>query len=248
MKRMIWGVCVAAAILISSTVGHTASEDFRFGIGVKTWYNRMDMSYTSTTSGETDYSDKTAYVLMAGPSVKMSYKKFFTGLNYLVTTTDYKTDIRGQGAGQEFAVSRNDLDFLLGFSITPQLSVFTGYKRIKTEQDQTAAWVGVTETFNGVPLGLALSIRPSETVPLAIYGNLGYIYFDSNRTTTAGGDTNWKYDAGFIEVGATYNIVDHVAVSLGYKYQKLWNKSTPDGFYKVDRAFDGVTFAVDYNF
>lgn len=257
MKRMILGAA-AAAMLMSATVCQAASEDFTFGVGLKTWYNKMELSFTDDL-GNTD-KDHTKYVLMAGPSLKMGYKRFFTGINYLTTTTDYERKFTTGTNPPTYTYNRSDIDFILGLKLLPQtspvqLALVTGYKGIVSDVDYIRTNTGVKfgeakRTKNGVPLGLSLNVSPAER--LAIYTNAGYIYFDekvkySNFSTPFTDDKN-KYHAGFAEFGVSYNIVAGLSASLGYKYQYLYNFKHPDGSDRRNEAFDGVTFAVDYNF
>ncbi len=251
MKRRILGI-VAAAMLVSTSVCHAASEDFTFGAGIKGWYNKMELAFTDT-AGNTS-KDKTKYVLMVGPSVKMGYKDFFAGINYLTTTSDYERSFTGTGA-RTYTYGRSDADVILGLRLNPNFAIVTGYKGIFSDVDYTITATGAKvgeakRTMNGIPLGLSVNVRPVER--LAIYMNGGYIYFDEkvkySGFTTTYADEKWAYNAGFAELGATVNIVAGLSTSLGYKYQKLFNTKKPTGYDKRDQAYDGVTFAIDYNF
>ena len=125
-------------------VGSTAfAQEFSASVGMKAWYNKWEGFLAWEDLDSEDYS------LLVGPSVKLSYGRFFGGVNYLLSTSDYEEshsstwdvsefDSAEDPSGIEGSVwqeadakaDREDLDILAGVMIHPRVGVFFGYKRI----------------------------------------------------------------------------------------------------------------------
>lgn len=77
-----------------------SAQEFAYSLGVKSWHNNFKIK-------QSDGSLKSNYGLMAGPELKVSYGRWFSGASLMVSTSDY--DFKGSTK-----LSRNDLDLLFG--------------------------------------------------------------------------------------------------------------------------------------
>ncbi|GFO56736.1 hypothetical protein GMSM_37430 [Geomonas sp. Red276] len=236
MKKVLLLVFVACAFL---ALGGTAmADDLSFGLGVKGWYN--DFKFAANNSGN-NFTVKTKDpALMIGPTAKIGYGKYFAGVTYLTSATDYKLENSTE------KVSRDDIDVLVGYMLIPQFGIVGGYKAIFLE----GKYPGGTEKFK--KQGGVLGVTGNVPLPLglAVYGNLGGLYLTQEYT-----DTNFQTDLldrdyyGFsVEAGLGYRIIAGLSANLGYKYQGLYmikKHSTDTSF---DETYQGLTFGVDYRF
>lgn len=207
-----------------------------FGLGVKAWYNQYDVQVTLSGDDEDDFDDETSSELndfadsglVAGPSLQLSYKKFFGGISYLMSLSDYENS-----DGDSF--ERKDLDLVTGYMVHDRLGVLIGYKNVDLEYSD-----GTNGERSGLAVGAAFNypvqIAPKNTLVLTLNGTL----FPSLKIKEDPIDTN---GIGFsVELGAAYPIANWV-FSLGVKMQYFEFEQDFEG---EDNWGDSVTIHADF--
>lgn len=253
MKRVTSSKLIAASALVLLCCGNASAEDFRFGVGVKTWYN--DWKTALASGGGTSKTSEDP-VFMVGPSLKASYGKVFAGTSYLVSTSDYKTDISSADFPSDTLRSdRKDLDVIAGYMLHPSLSIFAGYKYIKADLKDTYNTVGNPAVFEssdidrkiyGPAVGFSTSYAFSG-MPLSIYGNAAYMMLKS-KFSSASDSLKGDSDGFSLEAGANYNIYKGFSASAGYKYQKFTTEMDDSSIDEWDDVFKGFTLGANYSF
>jgi hypothetical protein len=219
---------------------------FSTSVGVKAWYNKWEGLDTYVGKGG---SDDSAFLI--GPSVKTSYGRFFGGITYLVSMSDYEfEDVYEQGDTMD--ADREDLDLLVGCMIHPRFGVMAGYKQVESE----GTWKGVDfkEDSELELSGFALGVTgnyPLTNYPLVLIASASYLpSMDYELTVTEPGvgkvhGADHDRDGFTFELGAAYTWRQNIGLSLGYKYQEIQKES---GYDEDDMEFSGFIFGVDYRF
>jgi hypothetical protein len=257
MNKLCVSLILILLLLITATFSFAASDDFSYGIGLKSWYNHFYISATDSKTGRTAPGAGNSTALMMGPSAKFSYKNFFMGGSYLTTVTDYK-NMDGNDTGIVVNnMSRHDIDAIAGYMIIPQLGVFGGYKGIFMDKNITSEFekvYGSTPDVKYSAHGAALGLTSNYPIPLdilrmALYGNVAYVRMNQRSTYDDGRPHRIDNFNGIsAELGLAYNIFAGLNAQIGYKIQNLTSVKNSDNGNTVSENFNGVTFGVDYRF
>ena len=156
-------------------VGSTAcAQEFSASVGIKAWYNKWEGYLTLEDVESEDES------LLVGPSVKLSYKRFFGGVTYLLSTSDYDYhnnrtyDDPASGASawaeNDTSAGREDLDVLVGLMVHPRVGVFAGYKRIVSSDAHIDYRSGVEGVDSGTGQPIELGLTDLRDVELQLSG------------------------------------------------------------------------------
>lgn len=231
LKRM--KVLIMIAIVLISASSSLADDNLAASLGLKglyvtSWKNTWDDGLI-----EHEFEAKDS-VLMAGPSVKIIYGQFFSGLTFLTSLQDFNVEEAGFKVGDG---NRRDLDFVLGYAPFSWLSVICGYKQITAVSDQQSGSSASVDQ-GGPAIGISLNYL-IPNIKISIYANAAYMYLDGQA---------WLQDTqadGFsYEGGMTYSPIQNLALSLGYKGQILDYDNDIAG----KEELGGITFAIDYRF
>ncbi len=201
------------------------AEDFSFNVGLRTWYNDWEVV---SDSGGSDTSDST---FMLGPNFKLSYGKFFGGVSFMTTMSDYKFS--------DSKWPRYDLDAMLGYMVHPRLGLIAGWKYIRgTSSTRTS------HSVYGPVFGFTFNYPiPIEVLKLTFYLNGAFMPLEGElKYSGAASETNYDIIGYSGEAGFAYALIDDLSISLGYKYQNLdWRPLAED-------ILSGVTFGINYPF
>jgi hypothetical protein len=232
-------LAVWAIIMLTAFSASAADNQLAASIGLKGWYV-TDWTNKWHNPGGAEHSWKSSSnVFMMGPSVKISYGKFFTGMNFMTAMTDFELSENG---GLRSKSDRQDVDFMLGYAPFSWLSVTGGYKRINASESATSTATTAAYATNiaagGPVVGLGLNYRIGN-LPVVLYANGAYMFLKGQAW---GLEVDAKaYSA---EGGLTYIPVPYLSLSLGYKYQVIpWSNDIAG-----TETVTGATMAIDYRF
>jgi hypothetical protein len=229
MKKL--KVLIMSAIVILTAASALAADQLVAGIALKGYYVT---SWSNTyNNGISDVKIEAKNpVLMLGPSVKINYGKFFTGLTYVTAVSDFEAEISGVMIGK---ADRQDTDFVMGYAPLSWLSFYGGYKRInssvKPDYGSTAA-----VSVGGPAAGIAVNYQ-IPNIPVSIYANAAYMYLDGQAWL----QTVYCHGYSF-EGGLTFSPISNLSLSIGYKEQVLPWSSDLAGKENIK----GITFSVQY--
>lgn len=235
MDLKILKVLTLSTIIFLTAFSASADDQLAASVGLKGWYV-IDWS-NKYSIGTSDYKlESKDPVFMIGPSVKISYGNFFTGLNFLTTLSDSAFDMELDGTlvGKG---DRQDVDFVIGYAPISWLSVIGGYKVIDADVAREYGST-VAIAINGPAVGISLNYLIPRT-PVLVYANAAYMYLRGQAWL----ETVWA-NAYSYEAGVTYSPVNHLVLSIGYKGQTI-NYSTDIA---GEENMWGITFAFDYRF
>mgnify|MGYP001610949518 CR=1 FL=1 len=124
-----------AAFSVQGYAEEKKDEKTHITIGVKTWINSYDQW---EKSGSTVYTAKSNTVVMAGPTLNISWDKYFAGVSYLKTLNDYEADMRTTTLYAKLKDERQEVDLSLGYYVHQRVGVFLGYKNVWWHEEQDA--------------------------------------------------------------------------------------------------------------
>lgn len=229
-----WPVCVAKA---SPEVVVTTS--------VKIWQNTW--IYRPNSDGKFMGSS-----FLIGPSVKISMDKYFAGITYMRTSTDY--DLRWRNYSMK--TPREDTDVVFGYLVNSNLAVVTGYKGIRYSpqnyQDQEwesqgsnsidAGMVGISLNKelkqNGLTLTAILSAGLYQAESEVEYKD------DSDEDESEGDLLHFgvKGEIYSSQAGLTLPLSEKSFLNISYKYQIL------NSYAGTNMDFKGMLFSIDFVF
>jgi opacity protein-like surface antigen len=216
------GLIYLVILFIASPV---YAEELKFSLGLRTWYNWWEIEPDGGASNTSD----PAFLL--GPNFKLSYGKFFGGMSYMTTVSDYRFP------GSTW--SRHDLDVIFGYMVHPRLGVVGGWKYLRGSQS-----TGPSHTAYGPALGLSFNYPlPIQDLGITFYLNAFFLPMKGEYKVPNIPDSP-DYDiTGFsAEAGFAYSPFQKFSINLGYKYQYLdWKNLAND-------ILSGVTLGVSYEF
>jgi hypothetical protein len=247
-------VTSAIVLVFVSNSAYSAMEDFSVSVGGMTWYNW----YNPISRIHGMDVPKTSSAFMSGPTLKAQYKDLYFGVSYLLSSGDYElvvTDspIRIHHADANSSASREDVDFVVGYMLTPLMSLNAGYKGIFVDDNLTLVSQGVAEnakrneTYNlgtlgvgvNVPLGLKFIWFLNGNALLGAYhNNVSYPAKYKHLNTADDNLTAWGASA---DTSIKYTIINNMSANIGLKSQ--YTKAGSD-----NSSFFGPTFGLDYRF
>lgn len=252
MKKIM--VTSTMVLVFGSNPAYSAREDFSASVGAMSWYN----NYVPISRIHGMDVPKSSYAFMYGPTIKARYKDLYFGVTYLLTTDNYElvvTDspVKIHRAKANSSASRNDVDFVVGYMLTPILSLNAGYKGIFVDDNITLVSQGVArnakryETYNLGTLGVGANIPLGTKFIWTLNGNalLGAFHNDVtypayyNRLNEPEINTTaWGASA---DTSVDYAIINNLSANIGLKCQ--YTKAGSD-----NSSFFGPTFGLDYRF
>ena len=253
MKKVI---AIAVMVLVSnSKSAYSATDDASYSVGVMSWYSIYNP--ISRIGGKDVPNTSSAF--MNGLTIKAQYKKFFVGVTYLLSSNNYELVVTNHPvnihhAAANSSASRNDVDFVVGYMLTPIIFLNTGYKGIFVDDNITLATSqGSTtdakrfEMYNLVKLGAGANIPVGTDFIWSLNGNvlLGAYHDDVsypanyNRLNTP--DNNVFAWGASAETSLKYSIFNHLSANVGLNCQYI--KAGSD-----NSSFFGPTFGLDYKF
>ena len=216
-------------------------------LGLKNWIT----TWTATPNGWPGKPDLTSpVVLITGPTVKLSYGKVYGGFSYTENVSKYNFEGNDGSKNIQFQYTRSDIDFLLGYFVHPNISLFLGYKYFTGSSNLKDS------TYNmGVHKGSGLVIGASfnlliEKLYIVPYLNIAYMPLEGESQTNANPDTGRTTDLvttyrlpGYVIEGGISTLPFHnFAASIGYKYQVMdWDNEARD-------TIRGATVSLNYLF
>ncbi len=237
--RKVTGCFILAAALISFCSSTVHADDPSIAIGIKVRHNSLTIDISNNFVMFDDAEDSQ---LLAGPSLKFAYGKFFCGATWLQTLDRYTFDFSSFTANDEghTDISMSDLDVIIGYMFHPGFGVIVGYKSLtgratphfdhRFDFSMKGPAIGVTANY---PLGSS---------PLLLVANLSYM--PSMEYAFLEPPQGSKQDAaGYsVEIGFTYDKFEKSAFSLGIKHQELESE--------LDESWKSLalTFSFDYRF
>jgi hypothetical protein len=250
-KRM---VTLIVLFVVGSNSAYANSDDFSLSAGVLSWYNwhvpvmRIDGMDTPHNSS----------ALMVGPTIKAQYKDLYCGVTYLISTHDYQlantsVPIGVYQTNATSSASRQDIDVVIGYMLTPRLSLQAGYKGIFFDDDLTLVANGTSynakhnEMFNMGAVGAGVNIPIGTNVIWVLNGNalLGTFHNDISYPAGLGylNDFNKNYTAWGLsaDTSVTYTFFNNLSANIGLKFQYI--KAVSDESNSL-----GPTFGLNYQF
>lgn len=220
-----------------------AADETHVVVGLKSWYARWRSGSKQTNGGQRISVRSGNSVFLAGPSLKISKGRFFSGITYVASTQDFKFDLQTK----KDSMSRNDLDAIAGFMVHPRVGLFAGFKYIhgtsRTVEPGRADWTSDFRLY-GASYGVAVNY-PVEGTSVVLAGSASYIPVKfRDRGGTSGREVNKT--RGFMNVyegSASYALSNKLSVNAGYKHQ-TFKASSLAGV----EIFSGYTFGADYRF
>lgn len=209
-------------ILVSMAVmwcgsAFAVTEDLTLSVGMKSWYNWFEPHAN-------DYDTSAAF--MIGPTAKAQYKNMYLGITYLTSTSDYEPL-------EDSNMSRDDLDIVVGYMLTPRLGLNVGYKGIYTDVDEDDG----SASFHLAALGVGgnIPLYDEGLLFMNVNGLAGTFDVDSPDTEDA------DVLGVSAELGAVFSIIKNLTANAGFKYQYLDVEGEGATFY-------GPTLGLDYRF
>lgn len=226
MKKI--AILVSMMMVVLSTAV-AAQAEVNFTLGAKAWYNSWE---------EKDGTDKFDFgsAFMVGPALTLRVDKFFIGGSYLMTASDYESELTVGSNTVDLSMDRQDLDLTIGYMFVPYVGIFAGYKNMTADMQ-----VGSTASFpwklNGPGAGVLGNVPLGESVSL--YGNMACMLMNQEINDV---ETDGDLLGVSAEVGAAVNFVQGLAGTLGLKVQHFQN--TDDS--EITETFVGVTAGLSY--
>ena len=215
---------IFVVLLILTLCPATYAEDMKMSLGLKTWYNNWKID---PDKGSSDTSD---YIALAGPSLKLSYGKYFGGISVMTSLPDY-----------EFSTtdwSRTDVDAMVGYMVHPRFSILGGWKYLRGSTDDKTN--KISHSAYGPAFGVSGNY-PFAKLGVTAYSNAALMLLQGNYSSAAE-DTSHDIIGYSVELGVAYGLWERLSVNLGYKYQNLeWKHVTKD-------ILSGVNFGLTYSF
>lgn len=249
-------------LMFTSLAYAESGDSFKYSLGIKTWYNKWTATATDDATKNFEPQERDSqWIFMVGPTLKVSYGKFYGGFSFSQNLTDYEfsgsintTPVRNF----TYTWTRQDLDIVLGYWFHPNISLFTGYKWFNGYSffKQMDGGVANIERYNayrregsGLVFGVSANF-PIETLYIVPYFSGTYMPLNGESRENANLATGrtqelirhynlptWAVEGGF----STLNYHGFSA-SIGYKYQVMeWDKDAKD-------VSQGVTFSLNYGF
>ncbi len=230
MKRVI-GLLCCITLFFSLSVSVFA-EDFSVGIGVRGWYSGWNFSREESDNP----------VLLIGPSLKLQYGKFFTGISYLKSVSNY--DFK-ESTGERFIIEdRNDIAIIIGYMLHPRFGLMIGYKLIQFFNKNVVSSDYFKNRMRGPAIGLTFNYPVSDT-GLALFGNGSYLLLEYEELYGGFKKEANDFKGGSLDAGIAYGFSKNVSANLGYKYQLMTFKFDGVGGHHI---ISGPTFGLDYRF
>lgn len=254
MKRIIF-LLVLGFLLIANPL-FAEEEKLQLTVGVKAWYNewttKFDTGYgTPNTKWFTSTSDPT---LALGPTISFKKGKYFGGISFLQTVSDYENDYiyRDSAINRRHmnqSISRYDIDTSVGYYFHPRLGGFIGYKHAAYEVTNNEEDIDNSGTITarysttsmsyvyGPVIGLTANY-PLGATGLTPFLNLSYYWLRGSYDDR----TNWGNLMGpSAELGLAYTL-KKLTFTAAYKGQNLY---ATDG---SEEKFRGPMLSVNYTF
>jgi hypothetical protein len=180
--------------------------------------------------------------LLAGPSLKFSYGKFFCGATWLQTLDRYSFDFFSLTANNEGSIdiSMSDLDALVGYMFHPGFGVILGYKSL-TGRSTPHFDHRFDLSIKGPAIGLTANYQLGYS-PLLLVANLSYMPSMEYAFLESPQGSKQDADGYSVEIGFTYAKFENSAFFLGIKQQELESE--------LDESWKSLalTFSFDYRF
>jgi hypothetical protein len=249
---------VVAIVVIVFAFGtksvYSATDNISISVGGMSWYSIYNP--ISRIGGKDVPNTSSAF--MNGLTMKAQYKNIYFGATYLISSNNYElvvTDhpLKIRHAAANSSASRNDIDFVVGYMLTPILSLNTGYKDTFVDDNIALTSQGVTENakrsemYNLGKLGVGANIPIGTKFIWFLNGNalLGAYHdevsYPANYKRLYTPDTNVTAWGASAETNLKYKILDHLSATAGLYCQ--YTKAGGD-----NSSFFGPTLGFDYTF
>lgn len=252
LKKLL--IISAMALVFGSNTAYSSMEELSVSVGAVSWYNK----YVPISRIAGMDVPQSSYAFMYGPTIKAQYKKFSCAATYLISSDNYNlvvTDspVKVRHARANSSASRSDVDFVLGYKLTPALSLTTGYKGIFVDDDITLVSRGVStdgvrhETYNVGTFGAGLNIPVGKKLVCYVNGSalIGSFHNDVSYPSSYRRLNEADYDAiawgAAADASAVYSIFNSLSANIGLKFQYI--KAGSD-----NSSFFGPNFGLDYRF
>lgn len=247
-------VTLTIVFVIGNNSAYATADDLTVSVGIVSWYNW----YVPISRIEGMDVPKSSSAFMNGPTIKAQYKGMYLGVTYLLSSNDYElvSTTIPYGIYQTkvtSSASRTDVDFVIGYMLTPQVDLNVGYNGIFVKDTLTLATIRETyhakhdETYNLGALGAGLHIPVGMKTMLLLNGNALLGTFDNNISYPGRVElindadmhsTAWGVSA---DTSITYRIIDTLSASIGLRYHFIKAGSDHSNFF-------GPTLGFDYRF
>ena len=239
---------IAKILLIAMAVSHfcllpASADDLSITLGLKARLNNLSVS-AADSSAVFDDSDSMAILL--GPSLKLTYKKFFVGVTWLQTawrryTFDYYNITFSEPMTIDLSMS--EIDALGGYMFHPRFGAFIGYKSISSDATPIATSPTTSQFYDLSIKGPAIGVTgniPLGKLPMLAVANASYVAI--TEYSFAPTNTEQKGSGYALEAGVTYDPFEDWLFYLGLKLQR----------YEADLGDEwksfGLTISADYRF
>ena len=247
----------------------SASRAGTFMLGLKGWYTSWDSAFAKTLGAYYhDYfvaagipntvtiNPGTGY--LAGPLVgyqtdDRKWSLSFAGMIFSSFKQNTKFETSTEKAVLDLKLTRKDMDFTAGYSLSDHLKLFAGYKYMYTRADlkfkfyngeQDMGWYQTTSNIPSFGVGTAFPLSDK----LLLSGQFGLLYVKTNMEYKDGTsykvDNSWGYT---IEAALNYLLTQNVFLQAGVKYQTFTLKISDLKTNEKDNFF-GFTGSAIYMF
>ncbi|MBW1769230.1 MAG: hypothetical protein JRJ65_19565 [Deltaproteobacteria bacterium] len=239
MRKLTGSFILAMALFfLSSSTVH--ADEFSITMGIRARFNefiiRLTNEYVKFGGNAQDST------LLLGPSLKLSYGKFFGGISYLKTVSPYSMEFHSVTADEDGTtdISMKDVDLLVGYMFHPRFGVLAGYKAYTGESTPQFDH-SFDLSIKGPAIGLTYNY-PLKISPLLFIANVSYM--PSMEYSFLEGQQNSEQDMdGYsVEVSLTHSSLEKIAYTVGVKHQELKSDLGDNWRYL------GLTVSVDYRF
>ena len=236
-------IVLVGIAVISFCVSPASADDLSVTLGLKARLNNLNASVANSS---VVFDDSDSWALLLGPSLKLAYKKFFTGVTWLQTAgRRYSFDYYSVGFNEprSMDISMSEIDVLAGYMFHPRFGAFVGYKSISSEATPIADSPTTSQFYDLAIKGPAVGVTgnvPLGKLPMLAVASASYLAID--EYTFAPTDPKKNGSGYSLEIGVTYDPWENIVLYLGLKHQK----------YEADigdewKAF-GLTISGDYRF
>ncbi len=247
MKKVILAAALVSFFLAAfSAQGYAEEkkdEKTHITIGVKTWINSFERWHRD--SSDTEYRDGSNTIVMVGPTLNISWDKYFAGASYLKGLSAYEATYRETNYTSNDKDKRQELDLSLGYYVHPRVGVFLGYKHIWANLDAEEVSNGVagntvTKTRLYGPLVGLTANYPIGQTGLTPFATVAHYWFRQTDKDSTRGKSEGNFPGQSIEAGLAYTYRS-ITLTAGYKWQDMNEENE-------QTTFKGPIFSLNYGF
>ncbi len=245
---------LAILYIIGNHSADAAAENLSITAGALSWYNR----FVPVSRIQGMDVPKSSYSVMNGPTMKIQYKDLYVGVTYLISSNDYQlvnTDVpvNVHQSKVSSSASLDEIDAVVGYVLTPRVSLNAGYKGISVKDDLSLLSFGVSyhakrdESYYLGSLGTNVNIPVVRKLTWLIdgsallgtfYNHVAYPVYYRRLNEPDTKVTAWGLS---VNSSLSYAIINGLSANIGFNYQYI--KAGSD-----NSNFIGPTMGLNYRY